>query len=591
MQKKLLCVAMTAALAISVSAHATKRVTNDSTGSTLIYPYYSVMGGNQTFISLTNRGDEARAIKVRFREGVGSRDVLDFTLYLSPYDHWSAVLFRSGDEIIVNTSDSSCTVPDVGTNNAKFSVTRISDDYDAASKTDRVSEGHIEIISMYDLNDESEGAEIRNFDAGDDDNVAELGYLATHVNGMPRDCDAIRAFTAHVAGREFGNAGWNGPTSGSIKVGWDSDALVSDLGAIPGYDYVGINNDEDVDEELYGHAAIFNPADGTYYTYNAIGMGGWDDEDFEGPRWFPQNSTGLAELGPYTTDRGLAWDEGEAGDGLVEYFDLPDLSTPAIGPDMASIAYNYRGFQYDAADWNAYSGSFLFDGLDANGDNVADENEAAAAHRDSVTFALLRAALYNDYITSDGYETEWVITFPTRYLHVDIDQEEGAREAVPPFSVDENERTGEACHLVDWEYFDREEGHPTDPGSIDFSPGGTVPDTFQLCYETNVMAFNQSAGSSSAVLNSAAIAKYVGLESGYDNGWGNLGFEDHVMWDGPYNAEPQSPSDPYRFGSEIRGLPVAGFAAVSNSAGQVLRGATFKHHEEMAEGRPLEVAP
>jgi len=225
---------------------------------------------------------------------------------------------------------------------------------------------------------------------------------------------------------------------------------------------------------------------------------------------------------------------------------------------------------------------FEYDQLDG-GNNVAEENEAAAAHRDAVTFALLRHALFNDYITSDGFETEWLVTFPTRYLHVDIDQVADSREAVPPFSVDENEESGEACHIVNLEYWDREEGQVSDPGSIDFSPGGTVPDKFQLCYEVNVLAFNQDAGASSAVLSSKAVAKYVGLESGYDNGWANLHFRGHSMWDGAWD-NPESPSDPTRDGSDFDGLPVVGFAAVSNSAGEVLRGATFQHHEEPVGG-------
>jgi len=94
------------------------------------------------------------------------------------------------------------------------------------------------------------------------------------------------------------------------------------------------------------------------------------------------------------------------------------------------------------------------------------------------------------------------------------------------------------------------------------------------------MAFNQDAGSSSAVLNSKAIAKYVGLESGYNNGWGDMELDDHMMWDGEYVTR-QSPSDPHRDGRTFYGMPVVGFAAVSNSAGDVLRGATFKHHVEM----------
>ena len=150
MKKKILSVAISAAL-IPAFASADFRITNDEEGEVLIYPYYSVMEGNQTFITVTNRDYESKAVKVRFREGVGSRDVLDFTLYLSAYDHWSGVVIRQGDDVYINTSDKSCTVPEVGTYRARFSTTRISDDYTATSKADRISEGHIEFITMTEM--------------------------------------------------------------------------------------------------------------------------------------------------------------------------------------------------------------------------------------------------------------------------------------------------------------------------------------------------------------------------------------------------------------------------------------------------------
>ena len=61
-------------------------------GQTLIYPYYSVNNGLNTTLSVVNTTDLTKAVKVRFLEGDNSIEVLDFNLYLSPYDVWVAGL-------------------------------------------------------------------------------------------------------------------------------------------------------------------------------------------------------------------------------------------------------------------------------------------------------------------------------------------------------------------------------------------------------------------------------------------------------------------------------------------------------------------
>jgi hypothetical protein len=53
----------------------------DSTdlGEVMVYPYYTV-----------EPEPPSKVVKVRFLEGYNSREVLDFNLYLSPYDVWTA---------------------------------------------------------------------------------------------------------------------------------------------------------------------------------------------------------------------------------------------------------------------------------------------------------------------------------------------------------------------------------------------------------------------------------------------------------------------------------------------------------------------
>ena len=69
----------------------------DGLGQVLIYPYYTVNAGNSPLLSVVNTTDEVKAVKVRFLEALNSREVLDFNLYLSPFDVWTtARLVPSG---------------------------------------------------------------------------------------------------------------------------------------------------------------------------------------------------------------------------------------------------------------------------------------------------------------------------------------------------------------------------------------------------------------------------------------------------------------------------------------------------------------
>lgn len=97
-------------------------VNPDGTGQVLIYPYYTVEAGNDTLVSVVNTANEVKAVKVRIHEQVNSREVLDFHLYLSPFDVWTAAITTNpnGDAAngfpILFTADRSCTVPDIVTN-------------------------------------------------------------------------------------------------------------------------------------------------------------------------------------------------------------------------------------------------------------------------------------------------------------------------------------------------------------------------------------------------------------------------------------------------------------------------------------------
>src|SRR5210317_258321 len=114
MNRKNLTAAVLAGLAgaagIVGSAQAVN-INSDGLGQVLIYPYYTTNGGNATVLSVVNTTGSAKAVKVRFKEGKNSREVLDFNLYMSAYDVWTAAIadVEGTPSLVVN--DNTCTVP------------------------------------------------------------------------------------------------------------------------------------------------------------------------------------------------------------------------------------------------------------------------------------------------------------------------------------------------------------------------------------------------------------------------------------------------------------------------------------------------
>ncbi len=101
--KKSLCVALAAAGVLgSAGVAQAVNVSADGLGNVLIYPYYTVnkdVNGNSfnTLMSVVNTTGSTKAVKVRFREGKNSAEVLDFNVFLSPFDVWTAGITPTAD--------------------------------------------------------------------------------------------------------------------------------------------------------------------------------------------------------------------------------------------------------------------------------------------------------------------------------------------------------------------------------------------------------------------------------------------------------------------------------------------------------------
>ena len=156
-KRKALTTAVLAGLSIAGTAHAVFQDPNGQ-GQALIYPYYTVqsVGGNayNTYVSVVNTTAVVKVVKVRFREGKNSREVLDFNLYLSPNDVWTAAIIpASADSTAPGrliTADVSCTNPAIPGTGVDFrNILYSGTNADGAGQgLERTREGYVEMIEM-----------------------------------------------------------------------------------------------------------------------------------------------------------------------------------------------------------------------------------------------------------------------------------------------------------------------------------------------------------------------------------------------------------------------------------------------------------
>jgi hypothetical protein len=221
------------ALGATTAAEAVN-VNPNGLGQVLIYPYYTVRAdaagsAYNSLLTVVNSTDSVKVVKVRYLEGKNSREVIDFNLFLSAYDVWTAAAIPSpstaGGRLV--TFDHSCTVPAISTSQGgpgfvdfvNFGYTGSSDDKGGAT-LDRSKEGYVEIIEM-----------------GTFTSTDTVAVAATHVSGTP-PCDKL---SDSLVSREiFSNAGglFGGMTLINVGNGTDytEDAVALDNFAGGGFD-------------------------------------------------------------------------------------------------------------------------------------------------------------------------------------------------------------------------------------------------------------------------------------------------------------------------------------------------------------------
>lgn len=233
-------VAMATLLGTAATAHAVN-VNPDGLGSALLYSLYTTEAGKNTAVNVTNTTGEYKAVKVRFLEGLNSQEVLDFNLYLSPYDQWGATVVvnpETGGAMLQPIADTSCTAPDMNRAFVDSEGSSIRDfkDYEYRAYPDafpvrlgdggredltRTRVGHVEIIEMGVVDPEVGEATIEH-----------------NENGVPVSCDGLRAR-------------WG------VDGEWTADPSADMTAATGG---------------LYGTASIIDPQTANVITYDAVAI-------------------------------------------------------------------------------------------------------------------------------------------------------------------------------------------------------------------------------------------------------------------------------------------------------------------------------
>jgi hypothetical protein len=230
----------------------------DGHGQVLVYPYYTVNGGNLTLLTIENTRDEAKAVRVRFRESLNGRIVLQLNLYLGPQDMWTAAITPAAGIGAPNgtarlqTADPSCTMPAIPAGGLDFSRLDYIDasasgganrqDHPNAlltthSAPERTRAGSIEVIEMGVLRPGPAATQLA------EEVTAVAPADPTTQPAFPVDCGAI------VRAWQAGQGGW-------ADVGASRDVALPRGG-------------------LAGTAAIVDVADGTLMGYRPEAIAGF----------------------------------------------------------------------------------------------------------------------------------------------------------------------------------------------------------------------------------------------------------------------------------------------------------------------------
>jgi hypothetical protein len=534
MKKNILSLAVAASAAgVASIASAQMYINTEHTGEALLFPFYSAQNGNDTLISIANTMDQTKAVKVRIIEGQQSEEVLDFNLYMSPYDHFSfAITATEAGGAMLRTLDTSCTVPaisgdvpftDISLLSGVVGDTPAQEEGDAVSRT---QVGYIEVIEMGQLDPESVVA--GNATTPGRDYVTAI----THVDGEPADCDAIVAAWSVIDDVE---GAWYADADGENVGVASANASTGDTGFLA--DWAGGG--------LYGVATVINVAEGTAFGYDAVAI---------------ENLVADGSSGSQ-----LHYAPGDT---------RPDFEDPAINT-TATVA---------------------IDGAQTTYTNPTAAGIVYSAPEHTVSAVFMTDSLTNDYVVDPAINglIDWIVTMPTKSSYASVAQG-WLPPFTFSYTGGESEEEFEYptdCQPFSFTAYDREEGTLEPPPIPDpdatndapqFSPyirpevtPGVTPDGVDpvVCNEVSIVHFGASSATNSSESDEdptvdRMMTSVTGLLSDEDQeftaGWAVMDLSGTAL-NNPIDNDRLLPGT-VTSGEQLRGLPVTGFAVVEYTNG------------------------
>lgn len=481
---------------------------NGKTAQVLIFPYYTVNNGFITSFHIRNTKNDYKAVKLRFREAKMSNDVLDFDVYMSPYDVFTLSVVKGADgRARMITTDKTCTHPLIPVEG----VTLKGSFYSFTSDQNAL-EGYLEVIEMGLVEDgKAEGAT----------NTMYEGIK--HISGTdnyfaPKDCSVISTawkngyFTQ--GGALADTANYN--KAGKVLAGFYSDESANNpTPGIPDHMLAPTGG-------LQGYSILLDVAKGASYTVAATALRNYQKD-------YAQHY--------------LSYD--------VDFQLLPSLASGNVSTSLVakddgegSVVNKWSSVKADWGLSDPYMAPNYFVPSGINPFPVAD--------------VLAAVSVQNDYFTHplfDG-QTDWVLTFPMRKHGIFNGYRYGGFTGKIP-------ATGTTPEIAPVLRFS-----PLTPGlsqDVKYELEAWNREEFSeykktdtLEREVNVLSFmNKNLTTVNTALDSSS-AKQVLLENNYTEGWANL------VFDSRYNLAALGNSGwLYEFSpANTVGVPVLGFAMI-----------------------------
>ena len=488
---------MVGGLGFAGAANAALDVNESGAGHILMVPYYTAQNGNMSVFHITNTDrDNGKAVKVRFRGASNSDDVLDFQVFMSPGDVWTAAVTK--DEATglakLTTADNSCTYPPIPAEGVNFVTDRLTQaSWDDAAKAEQTLEGYVEILTM---------ADIPKAAAANEKN--SLYKAIKHDKGVaPCTSEVLQATLAEVTPA----TSYNLTVNGTANV--DPDLIAPSLAP-----------------SLTGQWYVMNVEQTTAFSAAMPAIAA----DTAPLNVFSPQKNGPAAL--ETADPLMAVGAIEA-----QFYDVPDLSTPyeAGAATAADQAIALTGAIARTAVINQYASDA---GIDAKTDwvfSMPTRRYSIAANYDAKTatgastLTGITAADAGTTVTTGGVTLD-PASFGYRVVNELVTGNEFTAVGTGALALVNGGKTsvnnaGQICLTASaTKFWDREEVTSVAAGDQPvFSPGTpSKPATFDLCGEVSVLAFSADESALGAKLSRQNVAaKYV-------NGWGEVTFGGNV---------------------------------------------------------------